>query len=134
MQSGFPVELYKTGEQWAYSIGGTELGTSQKEVTCEDGLFYSDYIYLFLYLGFENEKSASEMYRRVGDLIQVNMRKYTGKNTYMLKNARSYFELSATIRVNPLMLALPMAQDYSNNPKDKNDWCTFEIHETRGYS
>lgn len=134
LQSGFPVELYKTGEQWAFSIGGDDLSTSKKDVTCEDGLFYSDYIYLFLFLGFENEASASEMYRRVGDLIQANMRKYTKKNTYMLKNARSYFELSATIRVNPLMLALPTAQDYSNNPKDKNDWCTFEIHETRGYS
>ena len=88
---------------------------------------------MFLYLGFESN-SASEMYRRIGDLIQANMRKYTGKNSYMLKNSKSYFELNATIRVKPLMLTLPMSQDYSNNPKDKSDWCTFEISEMRGYS
>ena len=135
LEKGFQVELYKTGDDWRYSISGESLTTSSTGgKACENGLFYSDYIYMFLYLGFENESSASEMYRRVGDLIQVNMRKYTGKNTYMLKNAKSYFELNAKIRVKPLMLALPVSQGFSSNPKDKNDWCTFEIHEIRGYS
>lgn len=134
LQEGFPVELYKKGDEWRFSIGDG-LSTSSKEgKNCENGIFYSDYIYMFLYLGFENDSSASEMYRRVGDLIQANMRKYIGKNTYMLKNARSYFELNAKIRVKPLMLALPISRGFSNNPKDKNDWCTFEIHEIRGYS
>ncbi len=134
LQDGFPVELYKKEDEWRFSIGAG-LSTSPKEgKNCENGIFYSDYIYMFLYLGFENESSASEMYRRIGDLIQANMRKYTGKNTYMLKNARSYFELNAKIRVKPLMLALPVSQGFSNNPKDKSDWCTFEIHEIRGYS
>lgn len=134
LQNGFPVELYKKGDEWHFSIG-QGLSTSPKEDEgCKNGLFYSDYLYMFVYLGFENESSASEMYRRVGDLIQVNMRKYTNVDTYMLKNARSYFELNATIRVKPLMLALPVSQGFSNNPKDKNDWCTFEIREIRGYS
>ena len=135
LQDGFPVELYKGEDDWRFAITGDDLNpTPDDSKTCENGLFYSDYIYLFLYLGFENESSASEMYRRVGDLIQANMRKYTDKNTYMLKNARSYFELNATIRINPLMLALPVSEGFSNNPKDKSDWCTFEIHEIRGYS
>lgn len=134
LQKGFQVELYKASdEEWRYSLGmdfSTKGGNSK---ACDSGLFYSDYIYMFLYLGFESN-SASEMYRRIGDLIQANMRKYTGKNSYMLKNSKSYFELNATIRVKPLMLTLPMSQDYSNNPKDKSDWCTFEISEMRGYS
>lgn len=135
LEKGFQVELYKGEDDWRYSISidfSTKSGTTSK--ACENGLFYSDYIYMFLYLGFENDSSASEMYRRVGDLIQANMRKDTGKNTYMLKNAKSYFELNAKIRVKPLMLALPISQGFSTNPKDKNDWCTFEIHEIRGYS
>ena len=134
LQDGFPVELYKEEDEWRFSIGAG-LSTSPKEgKNCENGIFYSDYIYMFLYLGFENESSASEMYRRIGDLIQANMRKYTGKNSYMLKNSKSYFELNATIRVKPMMLTLPIYKDYTNNPKDKSDWCTFEIHEKRGYS
>ncbi len=135
LEKGFQVELYKKEEDWRFSINidfSTKSGTTSK--ACDNGLFYSDYLYLFLYLGFNDKDSASEMYRRVGDLIQVNMRKYTGKNTYMLKNAKSYFELNATIRVKPLMIALPMSQGYANNPKDKSDWCTFDIHEIRGYS
>lgn len=134
LEKGFQVELYKTGENWRYTIDSNLSTSKGDDKYCDNGLFYSDYIYLFLYLGFENDSSASEMYRRVGDLIQANMRKYTGKNTYMLKNAKSYFELNATIRVKPLMIALPISQGYSNNPKDKSDWCTFNIHEIRGYS
>ncbi len=133
LQNGFPVELYKKGEDWRFSID-TNLSTSGGDTkTCENGLYYSDYLYMFVYLGFESD-SASEMYRRMGDLIQANMRKYTGKNEYKLKNARTYFKINAKIRVKPLMLALPVSQGYANNPKDKTDWCTFEISEIRGYS
>ncbi|MCQ2455535.1 MAG: DUF5702 domain-containing protein [Clostridia bacterium] len=134
LQDGFPVEIYKELDDWWYTLDKRFSAKPDTKTNNDKGLFYSDYIYMFLYLGFESDSSASEMYRRIGDLIQVNMRKDTGKNTYMLKNARSYFELNAKIRVKPLMLALPIAQGYSNNPKDKNDWCTFEIHEIRGYS
>lgn len=135
LQNGFPVELYKKDDtQWNFTLTGLTTPDDKPGTACDDGLFYSDYIYLFLYMGFENSTSASEMYRRTADLIQVNLRKYTGKSSYSLKNSRSYFELNATIRVNPLMLALPYALQYDNNPKDSNDWCTFKVHEIRGYS
>ena len=135
LEKGLPVELYKGENDWRYSLDSSlSKAENNGYGGCSNGLFYSDYLYLFLYLGFQNKSSASEMYLRVGDLIQANMRNDTGKNTYMLKNARSYFELNAIIRVKPLMLALPISQEFSNNPKDKSDWCTFEIHEIRGYS
>lgn len=138
LQDGFPVEFYKSEDDWRCVLEPGDLSLSPKSGNSnqnkDSGLFYSDYLYLFLYLGFKNEKSASEMYRRTADLVQVNMREYTKDKTYMLKKARSYFELNATIRVDPLMLTLPSAQEFSNNPKDKSDWCTFKIHEIRGYS
>ncbi len=141
LQKGFQVELYKsTDKQWgcAFSSSGKEADTDfsasiGEAEPCENGLFYSDYLYLFTLLGFQSD-SASEMYRRTADLIQVNMRKYTGDSGYMMKNARSYFKLDATIRVDPLMLALPISRTVSNNPADRTDWCTFKIDEIRGYS
>ena len=135
MSDGFPVVLYKaTDEDWFFTLNYSFSAEEKEDVATKGGLFYSDYIYLFTLLGFKG-KSASEMYRRTADVIQANMRKYTGTNTYVLKNAKSYFKLEAKIRVKPLMLALPMASDgYSNNPKDATDWCTFDISEIRGYS
>lgn len=141
LEKGFQVELYKSEwNQWTCAINSSGLGAdtdfsadSSNNVTCENGLFYSDYLYLFTLLGFQSD-SASEMYRRTADLIQVNMREITGKSDYMLKNAKSYFQVDATIRVEPLMLALPISRTVSNNPADRTDWCTFEIHEKRGYS
>lgn len=135
LQDGFPVELYKsTDEEWHCTIDeGFSVGDKTGS-TCENGLFYSDYIYLFLYMGFQDEKVAPEMYLRIADLVQVNMRKATGDDLYSLKNSRAYFQLNATIRVNPLMLALPYADGFSNNPKETSDWCTFKISEIRGYS
>lgn len=141
LSKGFQVELYKaTDEEWvcAFSVSGEEENTDFSAnvgagKACENGLFYSDYLYLFVLLGFQSD-SASEMYRRTADLIQVNMRQYTGDKTYKLKNSKKYFQINATIRVEPLMLALPMAQLYANNPSDRSDWCTFKIQEKRGYS
>ena len=133
MSKGLPVELYKGEKDWVYSISD-DWSTDPVDKKCENGLFYSDYLYLFLFLGFQTG-SASEMYLRIGDLMQANMRKYTGSEMYSLKNSQVYFKLNATIRVRPLMLALPIAKNgFLNNPADKNDWCTFTISEIRGYS
>ena len=130
LSNGTPVELYKKGEDWVFSLGTDE----PPDKSCENGLFYSDYLYLFLFMGFQTS-SASEMYLRVGDLMQANLRKYTGSEGYSLKNSQIYFKVNATIRVKPLMLALPFSKNgFSNNPSDKNEWCTFTISETRGYS
>jgi len=142
LSKGFQVEIYKTSDtQWACSFSATvdeenttfSAGSGGSGTSCSNGLFYSDYLYLFVLMGFQSS-SASEMYRRTADLIQVNMRKYTKDNGYMLKNAKSYFQINATIRVDPLMLALPIAQVYDKNPSDRSDWCTFTITEKRGYS
>lgn len=136
LQNGFQVEFYKGKDDWRISVpeGGSITTDTNKDATaCEAGLFYSDYMYIFLYLGFQSD-SAAQMYRRTADLVQVNMRKYTGKNDYKLKNARTYFQVNAKIRVKPLMLDLPINYEFGTNIKDATGWCTFEISDTRGYS
>ena len=134
LQDGFPVEVYKSADDWVYSIADNWDTSPDNDKVCENGLFYSDYLYLFLFLGFKGS-SASEMYLRVGDVIQANMRKCTGSATYTLKNSHVYFKIDADIRVKPLMLAMPIAQGYSNNPSTAStDWCDFNVSEIRGYS
>lgn len=133
LQNGLPVEIYKKEADWRLTLDGWSTKDSDSNKDNTSGLFYSDYLYIFLYLGFTGN-SASEMYLRVGDLIQANMRVATGSSTYKLKNARSYFQLNAKIRVHPLMLTLPYSIEEPNNPKDKEDWCTFDISQIRGYS
>ncbi len=141
LEKGFQVELYKNDfTQWTCAINKTGLDADTdfsakgtNNVVCENGLFYSDYLYLFTLLGFQSD-SASEMYRRTADLIQVNMRKMTGNNDFKMKNAKTYFQIDATIRVDPLMLAMPLARTYDKNPYGKTDWCTFNINVMRGYS
>lgn len=140
MRDGFPVEFYKTKDnQWKTSFerGNNDGGTNGDFVETETGLFYSDYIYLFLCMGF-NGKNASEMYYRVGDLIQANMRKTQG-DKYTLNKSRVYFKLNAKVRVDPLMLEIPMVSSYTEGigateSIAQDDWCTFEINVVRGYS
>ncbi len=133
LQNGLPVEMYKKDIDWRYSINSNKSTNADNSKDNKNGLFYSDYLYIFLYLGFESN-SASEMYYRVGDVIQANMRKATGDSSYTLKKSQMYFKIDATIKVNPLMLTLPYALPYSNNPYDQENWCTFKIVEKRGYS
>lgn len=138
IKAGFPVELYKLEHtQWetGFLSDGDVPNIEYKESS--EGIFYSDYIYLFLCMGF-NGKKGSEMYLRVGDLIQANMRQTQGNN-YSLKKSRVYFQLNAKVRVDPLMLELPMVSSYTQGigateSIAKDDWCTFNIKITRGYS
>lgn len=136
LQRGLPVEIYKTKDDWYFSFddeGNSEKSNTQ-DSTINKGIFYSDYLYMFLYLGFEKESTAEEMYLRMADLMQANLRKLNNSSVYSLKKSQVYFKLEAEVRVKPLMLTLPVAASYSNNPKDKTDWCTFKISQIRGYS
>lgn len=133
LQYGLPVELYKGEEEWSYTLNGWNPTTNGNDTTENKGLFYSDYLYFFVYLGFAGE-SSTEMYLRTADLMQANMREYTGSDTYSLKKSQVYFKLDSTLRVKPLMLTIPFADEYSNNPKNTTDWCTFDISKIRGYS
>ena len=99
----------------------------------DNGIFYSDYLMVFVYLGLKSD-SAEDMYQRMAEVIQANIRKLSGDNTYSMKKAQVYFKLEATVRVKPLMITLPIFNDYDNNMDTKTDWCTYKISTVRGYS
>ncbi len=145
LEAGFPVELYKSShDQWWMSVPDldsvasftSELsngGGSLSKKNQDTGLFYSDYLTVFVYLGLKSS-CAESMYQRLSEVIQANMRKLTGVDTYSMAKARLYFKLNATIRVKPLMITIPYFNGYDNNMDTKTDWCTYKISTVRGYS
>lgn len=62
-------------------------------------LSYSDYLMVFLILGLSggDEKEMSDIYARIGDVIQANMMKLTSSNEYKLSNSIEFFEISSDI-------------------------------------
>lgn len=139
LKAGGRVELYKMSEDdWYYNLdveGVFPPGSGDSEGP-ENGMYYSDYLYIFLMLGLTDENTYGPMLLRVGDLIQANMRLTPGNKEYQLINARSYFKLSGSLRVRPLMLTLPIVRtvDGSTGLLETTDWCTYQVHMTRGYS
>ena len=137
LKAGAPVELYKArAGDWYYSLeGGGFPPTSGSAQEKEDGLYYSDYLYVFLLLGLTGD-TYPDMLLRVGDLIQANMRIATGDEEYSLDKTRCYFELTGKVRVRPLMMTLPIVTtvEGSSDMLQTTDWCTYSLHLIRGYS
>ncbi len=142
LQKGGRVEFYKAGdEDWVYSLGSEEGGVSASFSTGdkdgpEDGMYYSDYLYIFLLMGLTNDDTYSSMLLRVGDLIQANMRRTEGNQGFSLAKTQCYFQLSGTMRVKPLMLTLPIVDMVEGGAdlRQNTDWCTYQVNVIRGYS
>ncbi len=158
LQAGFPVEIYKTKhEDWWIAVPASLKSVSDftsalsgmlDDKNKDSGLFYSDYLTVFFYLGLKSTDSgvSETMYERIAEVIQTNMRTHDGikdyskaadggaKEPYTLKNSRVYFKLEATLRTEPLMIAMPMFNEYDNNLDTETDWCTYKISTVRGYS
>lgn len=146
LEAGFPVELYKDKDDWWISleINGENpsldgfynaLSGGSEKIEEAQGLRYSDYLTLFVFLGLNDGDTAEGMYRRMGDVIEKNMQLRLGDegNSYSLKKTLTYFQLKSRLRVRPLMLTLPYFLDYVENPDMKDDWCTFDVEAVRGY-
>ena len=148
LEAGFPVEIYKvkaTDWQISFEFGGSGDGISGVQDTftkkignftnsCENGITYSDYLCLFILIGMQDNKLAESMTLRCGDLIQTNMGKVTGSDSYKLENSKTYFTFESTLRVDPLLITLPIFSGY-NDAYDttSTDWCTYKVKKTRGY-
>jgi len=143
LEAGFPVELYKkVSEDWWIAlpeVGLTEesldtlLDAKFEKTNPDKGIFYSDYLTIFTYLGLKGS-NKQQMYYRVAEVIESNMAKIT-KGSYKMSNVRMYFSLKATLRVKPMMVALPYYFDeYDNLMMTTTDWCTYKVSVVRGYS
>lgn len=97
---------------------------------------YSDYLRLFLMIGlFTNETNEKGILLRTADVIQVNMGRtpaYKDK-TYRLSNSAVYVEMTATVQVKPILLAIPIFSEVAENPSADQKWYTFKYKAIRGY-
>lgn len=142
LKKGGRVELYKKSyKDWAFDVNNLindaadSASDSNQNSKEESGMYYSDYMYIFLLLGLTNDKTYSSMLLRVGDLIQANMRK-AGDENFDLTKTQTYFNLTGTVRVKPLMMSLPIVDtvDGASEMREKTDWCTYKVNMIRGYS
>lgn len=151
LEAGFSVELYKCeASMWQVSLDyGTNSETSCTSVSdilsiietkfgnftnsCENGLRYSDYLCIFMVCGMQSNIGES-MTLRCADVIQANMRKITQDDGYKLENSKTYFELDSKLKVDPLLITLPLYSDYTDlYDSSSTDWCTYNIKTIRGY-
>lgn len=147
LKAGFPVELYKVSEEyWHYSLSDTntsgisgalskinEIATEGFQNDRAEGLFYSDYLTFFVVLGFQGDNSE-QMTLRMAEVVQYNVQKVTGNSNFNMKNAKVYFTLNAKLKVDPLLMTLPIYGGYNDSyDSSATDWCTYEISLTRGY-
>ncbi len=146
LQAGIPVLLIKgKGDLFIdFSKDGikkniTNAAKTSSDKSKKEGLKfqYSDYIKLFLFIKLFNEQKSYGVYARTADVIQVNMAKKIAKDdSYGLKKSIVYFNLKSDVRVQPMMLDLPLMRAEEANQVDvikELDWCKIKYEAVRGY-
>lgn len=151
LEAGFMVELYKSeAKLWQVSLDfGEKTEIGEKSISgmlnsiqakfgnftnsCDNGLRYSDYLCIFVICGMQSNIGES-MTLRCADVVQANMRKITKDSGYKLENSKTYFELDSKLKVDPLLITLPLYSDYTDlYDSSSTDWCTYNIKTIRGY-
>ena len=144
--AGMPVELYKmTADDWWVGVDNATnykefftalIGDDTRGENKDKGLFYSDYMMLFVYCSFTKASNEAGMYQRLAELIEANVGKIIKEDDYSLKNTRMYFSLKADLRVKPLMVTIPYYLDEydTKGMRTAPDWCSYDIDIVRGYS
>jgi hypothetical protein len=100
LMEGSAVKLYKQKEEdWKCRLPSADNFDvrdwekqleGEKQTNIKDKelyLFYSDYLYLFLLMGYNAPATAEAMYLRTADVIQANMRKTTGYTAFQMQKA-----------------------------------------------
>ena len=97
--------------------------------------FYSDYLSLYLFIGMM--ASEDNIYLRAADVMQVNMANNSELEEeyaeFNMSNAKKYFTLDYHVKVRPMMITTPLAQDHTESLLDTDTWNTFSYTMTRGY-
>ena len=76
----------------------------------------------------------SNLRKMLSYIIQTNMGKVTGSDSYKLENSTTYFTFESTLRVDSLLITLPIFSGYNDGyDSTSTDWCTYDIKKTRGY-
>ena len=143
LRTGHKVPIIKSvgREEWVCSPRGVKNAITNLTANSsadggssnnERGITYSNYMILFftakslVYLGRERD-AATELAKRVGNLIEWNMINYTseagadearmaeaieGSHRFRLVNMKTDFSITTTVNMRMLFLSLPLAQNY----------------------
>lgn len=139
MKIGMPVALVKTEDTWHISYKNVFAGETKdmrkvnKKSTLAIAFRYSDYLEFFLLASMLSGHEYA-VYSRIADVIQVNMQ-HCEKN-FSMEKAKTWFCVSATIKVKPLLLDLPLNKNYANSSGVKLDissWSKFRYQMSNGY-
>ena len=151
LKKGLPVTFYKVSHSdWKYAFsssseGAGSLGESdnkdQDNHRPEDpkGLYYSDYMYAFLVYQSIDNSMYTALLNRIGKLVEGNMKLRKGGD-WTLDNCIMYYQLQGSVKVEPLMLTIPIIQSFDANGRSAKDvikttkWAEFVIKQVKGYS
>jgi len=145
LKAGLPVAFFKKDlDQWHTQVpSGSSLDDFQTDssqaskAADENGLYYSDYLYIFLLTAAQDSEKYQDILKRLGDVIQSNMQLAVGgedKESYTLTKSYCYFKIHSKMRVKPLMLDLPIVTGYKPTDFDFGTVSSYTVDTIRGYS
>lgn len=141
IKCGMPVILLKLGKNhlflWFEPDEATASVTpgSDQEIKDTTAIYwsYSDYLFMFTFLSLMSDSKADDMYKRVADVIQCNMGEELQDSNYSLINSYVYYNITADVRVKPLLTATPLSRSKGTSILDTSSWNKFTYSAIRGY-
>ncbi len=134
LKKGIPVIFIKGKDDLVCNyenifMGGVE--NQVEEINDKFALQYSDYLKIFFFIKLIGKDEAL-IYVRTADVIQANMTLASGESGYALSKARAYFDLSATVLVEPMWSRL-LAIDNMGDLSTAKGWRSYSFKLRRGY-
>lgn len=133
LSKGMPVALVKNEEDVCEHY--LNIAETEKEPDTS-GFFYSDYLRLILLLKLSGASSQYNIYARTADVIQANMSEKivpSEENKFLMSKAKVYFEANATVKVQPLIMNIPLVTNSGYSAPESGAWNTITYTGRRGY-
>ena len=125
-KNGFVDAVRNKNTDYASSI----METSQPAISESIVSFsYSEYISTFLFI--ELCTAPDDIYKRTADVIQTTMAQ--DDSEFVLSKSLTYYTIETKVRVKPMMMTLPYAQQSGVTVTDTDTWNTFEYKTSKGY-
>lgn len=134
LKLGMKVPIIKSKDELVINInldGSTKKGSSKNTAK---GIQYSDYLSIFLFADLVNSNTHNQILTRTSSVIGKNVSVAKNLDTdFEMSKAVTYFELKTKVKVNPLLLKLPLMSDSMNQVNDI-DWFSWDFDIIRGYN
>lgn len=156
LKLGMKVPIIKNKEQLVIKFSGNGTlseGKGKNSTSKTISMQYSDYLTLFLFSELCNHKKGKDGSSSPHNTILSRVSTVIGKNITVAKNptgnegeknkdkieefkmsdAITYYELKAKVKIDPLLLRLPLMSD-DMNKADSTNWFSWNFDLIRGYN